>query len=168
MARLQIFSSIHHLQICTSAVLGWFQRATSQEIGIPKTPFSVQLWWSLMWLVPAAMKLFIFGSSTVGYEVREKYNVDMALPFGLQSEPFIFIAIADMVQWMLHFDHIDNFLCHYLDSLLCRHSLGSSWNLSYPLNICWSQGNIPCPLVCLSHDHSCRLSSTISWRSLKN
>ena len=85
-----------------------------------------------MWLAPAAMKLFIFGSPTVGYEVRENIYVDMALPFGLQSAPFIFTAFADKVQWMLHFDHIDNFLCHYLDSLRHRHSVGSSWNLPPP------------------------------------
>ena len=37
----------------------------------------------------------------LGMMWRDKYYVDMALPFGLRSAPYIFTAIADMVQWML-------------------------------------------------------------------
>ena len=36
---------------------------------------------------------------------RDIYYVDMALPFGLRSTPYIFTAIADTVQWMATHNH---------------------------------------------------------------
>ena len=33
----------------------------------------------------------------LGIKWRDKYYVDMALPFGLRSAPYIFTSIADMV-----------------------------------------------------------------------
>ena len=32
---------------------------------------------------------------------RGQYFVDLVLPFGLRSAPFIFAAIADLVEWIL-------------------------------------------------------------------
>ena len=49
---------------------------------------------------------------------QEQYYVDMALPFGLRSVPYIFTAIAGMVQWMLTSHHGVDFLRHYLDDFL--------------------------------------------------
>ena len=47
-----------------------------------------------------------------------QYFVDMVLPFGLCSAPFIFTAIADLVEWILvHYYGVD-FLHHYLDDFL--------------------------------------------------
>ena len=46
----------------------------------------------------------------LGMVWRDKYYVDMALPFGLRSAPFIFTAIADMVQWILTVNHNVDFL----------------------------------------------------------
>ena len=37
----------------------------------------------------------------LGMKWRNQYYVDLALPFGLRSAPFIFNAIADMVEWIL-------------------------------------------------------------------
>ena len=54
----------------------------------------------------------------LGMKWRDKYYVDMALPFGLRSAPYIFTAIADAVQWMLTSHHGVDFLRHYLDDFL--------------------------------------------------
>jgi len=37
----------------------------------------------------------------LGMKWRNHYYVDLTLPFGLHSAPFIFNAIADMVEWIL-------------------------------------------------------------------
>ena len=54
----------------------------------------------------------------LGMVWRGKYYVDMALPFGLRSAPYIFTAIADLVQWMLTQNYGVDFLRHYLDDFL--------------------------------------------------
>ena len=36
-----------------------------------------------------------------GLKWRGQYYVDLTLPFGLHSAPFIFSAVADMVEWIL-------------------------------------------------------------------
>ena len=41
--------------------------------------------------------------------------VDMVLPFGLHSAPFIFTSIADLVEWILVHNYGMDFLRHYLD-----------------------------------------------------
>ena len=43
--------------------------------------------------------------------------VDHALPFGLRSAPKIFLAVADMLAWALHWAGIENQI-HYLDDFL--------------------------------------------------
>ena len=47
-----------------------------------------------------------------------KQYVDMALPFGLRSAPYIFTAIADLVEWMLTHNYGIDFFCHYLNFFL--------------------------------------------------
>ena len=51
----------------------------------------------------------------LGMKWRGAYYVDMALPFGLRSAPFIFTFVADMVEWTLTYNHGVDFLRHYLD-----------------------------------------------------
>ena len=48
--------------------------------------------------------------SLLGMMPHDKYYVDMALPFGLQSAPYIFTAIADTVQWITTHNHGVDFL----------------------------------------------------------
>jgi len=43
------------------------------------------------------------------------YFIDVALPFGLHSAPFIFLSVADLLEWILRHNYILNFLLHYLD-----------------------------------------------------
>lgn len=45
------------------------------------------------------------------------YYVDMALPSGLCSAPFI-SPLLQMVEWTLTHNHGIDFLCHYLNNLL--------------------------------------------------
>ena len=58
----------------------------------------------------------------LGMKWRGQYFVDMVLPFGLHSVPFIFTAIADLVAWILIHNYGVDFLRHYLDDFL---TLGS-------------------------------------------
>ena len=49
-------------------------------------------------------------------EWRDYYFVDMALPFGLRSAPFIFSAIANVVEWIL----VNNYGIELLDDCSSR------------------------------------------------
>ena len=51
----------------------------------------------------------------LGMKWREKYNVEMAPPFGLWLAPYIFTTIAYVVQWMQTSHHGVDFLRHCLD-----------------------------------------------------
>ena len=54
----------------------------------------------------------------LGMQWRGQYFVDLVLLFGLRSAPFIFTAIADLVEWILFHNYVVTFLCHYLDDFL--------------------------------------------------
>ena len=71
----------------------------------------------------------------LGMKWRNQYYVDLALPFGLRSAPFIFNSIADMVEWILVHSHHIPALLHYLDDFItvgppdspqCAHNLAIS------------------------------------------
>ena len=53
----------------------------------------------------------------LGMNWLEQYLVDMTHPFGLRLAPFIFTAIADLVEWILVHNYGVEFLRHYLDDL---------------------------------------------------
>lgn len=59
---------------------------------------------------------YLLGMKWKGY-----YFIDMALPFGLRSAPFIFSSVADLLEWILKHKYGLNFLLHYLDDF---HTLG--------------------------------------------
>jgi hypothetical protein len=46
---------------------------------------------------------------------RGNYFVDLALPFGLRSAPFIFNSVASIVEWVLANNYQVSNLVHYLD-----------------------------------------------------
>ena len=52
---------------------------------------------------------------------QDNYFVDMTLPFGLRSAPYIFSSVADLVEWVLKKQYNVSFLLHYLDDF---HTLG--------------------------------------------
>ena len=49
----------------------------------------------------------------LGKQWCNQCNVDLALPFGLRSAPFIFNSIADTVEWILVSSHHISALLHY-------------------------------------------------------
>lgn len=54
----------------------------------------------------------------LGMRWRGKYYVDLALPFGLRSAPYLFNSVADMVEWILIHSHQVLDLLHYLDDFI--------------------------------------------------
>ena len=105
--------------------------------GIPKPPFTVQ-YVSVDAFIDGIMSLgrgtlmakFDVASAyrnvaihpddrpLLGMKWRGQYFVDLVLPFGLRSAPFIFTAIADLVEWILVHNYDVTFLSHYLDDFL--------------------------------------------------
>ena len=105
--------------------------------GIPKPPFTVQ-YVSVDAFIDGIMSLgrgtlmakFDVASAyrnvaihpddrpLLGMQWRGHYFVDLVLPFGLRSAPFIFTAIADLVEWILVHNYDVTFLRHYLDDFL--------------------------------------------------
>ena len=57
----------------------------------------------------------------LGMKWQGKYFVNLALPFGLPSAPYIYSSIADLLEWILKHNYGVRFLLHYLDDF---HTLG--------------------------------------------
>ena len=79
----------------------------------------------------------------LGMKWRGQYYVDLTLPFGLRSAPFIFNSVADMVEWILLNQHAVSDLLHYLDDFITAgppHSPQCAYNLSTALAVCKSLG----------------------------
>ena len=54
----------------------------------------------------------------LGMKWRSRYYVDLALPFGLRSAPYIFNSVADLVEWILQHNYQITDLLHYLDDYI--------------------------------------------------
>ena len=54
----------------------------------------------------------------LGMKWKGKYYVDLALPFGLRSAPFIFNAVASMLEWILTNNYQVSNMVHYLDDFI--------------------------------------------------
>ena len=54
----------------------------------------------------------------LGMRLRGNYYVDLVLPFGLRSAPFIFDSVASAVGWILSHNYCVSLLFHYLDDFL--------------------------------------------------
>ena len=52
---------------------------------------------------------------------KDNFFVDLALPFGLRSAPFIFMTITDLLTWILRHNYYVGFIKHYLDDF---HTVG--------------------------------------------
>ena len=75
----------------------------------------------------------------LGMKWRNQYYVDLTLPFGLRSAPFIFNAIADLVEWILVHSHQISALLQYLDDFIMAgpaDSMQCAHNLSTALAVC--------------------------------
>lgn len=95
----------------------------------------------------------------LGMRWRDSFFVDLALPFGLRSAPFIFTAVADMVEWMLVNNHGVDFLRHYLDDFLtlgppassvCSDNLRSCIQLCAELGVPLNPDKLEGPSTCLT------------------
>ena len=79
----------------------------------------------------------------LGMKWRGQFFVDLALPFGLRSAPFIFNSVADMVEWIIlnRYNVADSM--HYLDNFLTAGPAGTdqcAQNLQTSLAVCRSLG----------------------------
>ena len=79
----------------------------------------------------------------LGMKWRGLFFVDLALPFGLRSAPYIFNLVADMVEWIILNRYNVADLMHYLDDFLTAGPAGSNQcaqNLQTSLAVCRSLG----------------------------
>ena len=68
----------------------------------------------------------------LGMRWRDKFYVDLALPFGLRSAPGIFNTVADLFEWILiHHWSVEDLL-HYLDDYF---TLGRPGPTSVPIGL---------------------------------
>jgi len=51
----------------------------------------------------------------LGMHWQGKFYVDLRLPFGLHSSPFLFNCLADAFEWILKHNYAISTLMHYLD-----------------------------------------------------
>ena len=94
----------------------------------------------------------------LGMKWRGKYFVDLALPFGLRSAPFIFNSVAEMVEWILLNRHHLSDLLHYLDDFItagppnstqCSHNLLTAQSVCRKLGLPLHPGKCVGPATCL-------------------
>ena len=90
---------------------------------------------------------------------RGTFYVDMVLPFGVRSAPYIFTRIADLVEWVAKQNYDVTFLMHYLDdfhtlgppsSSVCQHNLDRSIDCFSKLGIPLHPDKLEGPLTCLT------------------
>ena len=95
----------------------------------------------------------------LGMKWHDSFFVDLALPFGLRLAPFIFTAVADMVEWILVNNHGVDFLRHYLDNFLtlgppassvCSDNLRSCIQLCTELGLPLNPDKLEGPSTCLT------------------
>lgn len=79
----------------------------------------------------------------LGMKWRGQFYIDLVLPFGLRSAPFIFSSVADMVEWILKTNFAIEDLMHYLDDYITAgpaHSPICRENLEKAIAVCTSLG----------------------------
>ena len=95
----------------------------------------------------------------LGMKWRGQFFVDLALPFGLRSAPYIFNSIADMVEWIIINRYNVADLMHYLDDFLtagparsnqCANNLQTALAVCRSLGLPLHPGKCVGPLTCLT------------------
>ena len=95
----------------------------------------------------------------LGMKWRGAFYVDMVLPFGVRSAPYIFTCIADLVEWVAKQNYDVTFLMHYLDdfhtlgppgSSVCQHNLDRSIDCFSKLGIPLHPDKLEGPSTCLT------------------
>ena len=110
---------------------------SSVDDGIPKEPYSMHY----VTVDDAIRELISLGPGTLmakfdveaayrnipihpsdhflfGMRWRDQFYVDLVLPFGLRSAPYLFDAVASAVHWILETNYQVSPLLHYLDDFL--------------------------------------------------
>ena len=119
-------------------------RGHSVNDGIPKDPFSLQYVTvdmaikALLNLGPGALMAKFDVKAAyrnipihpadrflLGMHWQDGYYIDLVLPFGLRSAPFIFDSVAAAVEWILKHNYGIRPLFHYLDDFLTMGPAGS-------------------------------------------
>ena len=103
------------------------------------------------------------------------FYVDMVLPLGIRSAPYIFTCIADLVEWVAKRNYEVTFLMHYLDDFhtlgpssfsVCQHNLDRSIEyfskLGIPLHADKEEGLSMC-LTILGHE-----LDSLNWQALSS
>ena len=88
----------------------------------------------------------------LGMKWHNQFYVDLVLPFGLRSAPFIFNSIADMVEWILVNSYQIPDLLHYLDDFITGgppQSLQCVHNLATAMQVCQRLGPPFHPAKCV-------------------
>ena len=89
---------------------------------------------------------------------RGQYFVDLVLPFGLRSAPFIFNSIAELVEWILRNNYAIRDLLHYLDDYItagppgrpiCAQNLAIAATVCQRLGVPLHPGKTVGPATCL-------------------
>ena len=95
----------------------------------------------------------------LGMKWRNRYFVDLALPFGLRSAPYIFNSLADLFHWIIVNNFLVPDLLHYLDdyftlgppaSPVCAQSLHAIQNAANDIGISLAPEKIEGPSTCLT------------------
>ena len=95
----------------------------------------------------------------LGMKWQVKYFIDLALPFGLRSAPYIFSSFADLLVWILTHNYGINFLLHYLDdfhtlgppnSPVCQNNVNTCVQLFSELGIPLHRNKLERPSTCLT------------------
>lgn len=79
----------------------------------------------------------------LGMKWRDSYYVDLTLPFGLRSAPFIFDCVASSVEWILSNNYNVSSLLHYLDDFILAgppDSRACGMDLATAIRVCSSLG----------------------------
>ena len=94
----------------------------------------------------------------LGIKWRGQFYVDLTLPFGLRSAPYIFNSVAALVEWILINNHGCSDLLHYLDDFItagppaspqCAHNLATSLAVCKQLGLSLHPQKCVGPASCL-------------------
>lgn len=100
----------------------------------------------------------------LGMKWCHQYHIDLVLPFGLRSAPYIFNSVADSVEWILVNSFELSALLHYLDNFITAgppYSPQCCQNLQTAVAVCHCLGLLLHPGKCVGQSQVLSMGS--SW-----
>jgi hypothetical protein len=132
--RLGLFRNVINRGSGASSLTFFSPQGASVNDGIPRDPFSMRYISiddairSLIVIGPGALMakfdvqaayrnipINVSDRHMLGMYWRDSFYVDLVLPFGLRSSPFIFDSVPSVVHWILSNNYHVHPLFHYLD-----------------------------------------------------